>query len=209
MNSSPNVKKWIINKTNFVTDNQKIGILGGSFNPAHDGHIEISNYAIKKFDLDFIWWVISPKNPLKKYDRLYDFNERLSKASNIVQTNKIIVTEIEKKIGSQYTIGTINYATRKYPKSKFIWIMGADNAMDFHLWKEWERILNMVPIAIIDRPKASLDVTSSLFATKYRKYRIDEADARIIFNLKKPRWIYLHNKLNESSSSEIRRNYKT
>tara|TARA_Y100000590_G_scaffold364139_1_gene422238 strand:- start:1778 stop:2407 length:630 start_codon:yes stop_codon:yes gene_type:complete len=208
MHSSPNLKNWIINSPNIATNNQKIGILGGSFNPAHDGHIEISNHAIKKFDLDFIWWVISPKNPLKTYDRLYDFNERLDKAKSIVHNNKIIVTEIEQKIGSQYTIGTINYLTKKHPNTKFIWIMGADNAKDFHLWKKWESILGMLPIAIIDRPRSSLDVTSSLFAIKHKKYRIDEADSQMVFKIKKPSWVYLHNKLNDSSSTKIRSNDK-
>ncbi|MDG2187542.1 MAG: nicotinate (nicotinamide) nucleotide adenylyltransferase [Hyphomicrobiales bacterium] len=208
MISKPKIKRWIIGKTNFASSNQRIGILGGSFNPSHDGHIKISEAALKKLNLDIIWWVVSPRNPLKKYDVLFDFKKRTSSAKNKLKTSKIIINDIEQRTGTIYTIGTIEYLKKKYPNTKFIWIMGADNLRYFHLWMEWEKIIKEIPIAIIDRPSSSLDVSSTIFANKYKKYRIDENDASYIINSKKPCWIFLHNKLNFNSSTEIRKKLK-
>ena len=204
MNSTPKISKWIIGDRETVSPKQKIGILGGSFNPAHEGHLSISKIALQRLNLDEIWWIISPRNPLKKYDILYDFEERVSSAKKVIDTNHISISKLEKNAQIRYTIGTVEYLKTRYVGTKFVWIMGADNLKDFHRWREWDKLALTVPIAIIDRPSSSLDVTSSLFANKYRKYRVDEADAQNLADKKKPAWVFLHSKLNDQSSSQLR-----
>jgi len=204
MNSTPKISKWIIGDRESVSPNQKIGILGGSFNPAHEGHLSISKIALQRLNLDVVWWIISPRNPLKKYDILYDFEDRVSSAEKVIDTNHISISNLEKNAQIKYTIGTVEYLNTRYFGTKFVWIMGADNLKNFHRWREWDKLALTVPIAIIDRPSSSLDVTSSLFANKYRKYRVDEADAQNLANKKKPAWVFLHSKLNDQSSSQLR-----
>lgn len=204
MNSTPKISKWIIGDRESVSPNQKIGILGGSFNPAHEGHLSISKIALQRLNLDVVWWIISPRNPLKKYDILYDFEERVSSAEKVIDTNHISISKLERDAQIKYTIGTVEYLNTRYFGTKFVWIMGADNLKDFHRWREWDKLALTVPIAIIDRPSSSLDVTSSLFANKYRKYRVDEADAQNLADKKKPAWVFLHSKLNDQSSSQLR-----
>ncbi len=204
MNSTPKISKWIIGDRETVSPNQKIGILGGSFNPAHEGHLSISKIALQRLNLDKVWWIISPRNPLKKYDILYDFEDRVSSAEKIIDTNHISISKLEKNAQIKYTIGTLEYLKTRYIGTKFVWIMGADNIREFHKWREWNKLTLSVPIAIIDRPSSSLDVTSSLFANKYRKYRVDEADSKNLADKKKLAWVFLRNKLNDQSSSQLR-----
>jgi nicotinate-nucleotide adenylyltransferase len=204
MNSTPKISKWIIGDRETVSPKQKIGILGGSFNPAHEGHLSISKIALQRLNLDEVWWIISPRNPLKKYDILYDFEDRVSSAEKVIDTNHISISRLEKNAQIKYTIGTVEYLNTRYLGTKFVWIMGADNLKEFHRWREWDKLALTVPIAIIDRPSSSLDVTSSLFANKYRKYRVDEADAQNLADKKKPAWVFLHSKLNDQSSSQLR-----
>ena len=187
-----------------VCSSQKIGLLGGSFNPAHHGHLSISKIALRRLGLNQIWWIVSPRNPLKEYDFLYDFEERVFSARKIINTNNISISKLELNAQIKYTIGTLEYLRTRYHRSRFVWIMGADNLNQFHLWKEWEKIIRLMPIAIIDRPSSSLNVTSSVFANKYRAYRIDEADSSQLIYYKKPAWVFMHTKLNYQSSSQLR-----
>ena len=204
MISDPKIKRWITSSRQAVCSSQKIGLLGGSFNPAHHGHLSISKIALRRLGLNQIWWIVSPRNPLKKYDFLYDFEERVFSARKIINTNKISISKLELNAQIKYTIGTLEYLRTRYHRSRFVWIMGADNLNQFHLWKEWEKIIRLMPIAIIDRPSSSLNVTSSVFANKYRAYRIDEADSSQLIYYKKPAWVFMHTKLNYQSSSQLR-----
>ena len=204
MISDPKIKRWITSSREAVSSNQKIGLLGGSFNPAHDGHLSISKIALQRLGLDQIWWIVSPRNPLKEYDFLYDFEERVFSARKIINTSNISISKLELNAQIQYTIGTLEYLRARYNSSRFVWIMGADNLNQFHLWREWEKIVTLMPIAIIDRPSSSLNVTSSVFANKYRGYRVDEADSNQLIYYKKPAWVFMHSKLNYQSSSQLR-----
>ena len=204
MISDPKIKRWITSSRQAVCSSQRIGLLGGSFNPAHHGHLSISKIALRRLGLNQIWWIVSPRNPLKEYDFLYDFEERVFSARKIINTNKISISKLELNAQIKYTIGTLEYLRTRYHRSRFVWIMGADNLNQFHLWKEWEKIIRLMPIAIIDRPSSSLNVTSSVFANKYRAYRIDEADSSQLIYYKKPAWVFMHTKLNYQSSSQLR-----
>ena len=204
MISDPKIKRWITSSRQAVCSSQKIGLLGGSFNPAHHGHLSISKIALRRLGLNQIWWIVRPRNALKEYDFLYDFEERVFSARKIINTNNISISKLELNAQIKYTIGTLEYLRTRYHRSRFVWIMGADNLNQFHLWREWEKIVRLMPIAIIDRPSSSLNVTSSVFANKYKAYRVDEADSSQLIYYKKPAWVFMHTKLNYQSSSQLR-----
>ena len=129
------------------------GLLGGSFNPAHRGHRAISLAAIRALDLDELWWLVSPGNPLKSGARdMAPLAARLAKARSMTRRTPIRPTAIEARLGTRYTVDTIARLVRRYPRRRFIWLMGADNLVQFPQWRQWRRIARMVPIAVIARP---------------------------------------------------------
>ncbi|RZM34254.1 MAG: nicotinate-nucleotide adenylyltransferase [Sphingomonas sp.] len=131
----------------------RIGILGGSFNPAHAGHRAISLAAIKALGLDEVWWLVSPGNPLKQTrSDMAPFAARVASATRMARRAPIRVSTIEQRLGTRYTVDTVTKLRRLYPKKHFIWLMGADNLAQFHRWREWRKIAAEVPIAVIARP---------------------------------------------------------
>lgn len=188
--------------------NPKIGILGGSFNPAHEGHLEITRAALDFLDLDFVWWLVSPGNPLKRDSDMASFEERLTSAKNMANNPKIIVTNLEKKLGTTYTADTLEKVVSNYPKSHFVWLMGADNLAQFDQWKDWRKISNTVPFAIFNRPSYSMQSLQSVAAKELEEFKIDEKDARLLYKLKPPAWIYYTHSKNPVSSTEIRNKSK-
>ena len=131
----------------------RIGILGGSFNPAHRGHRAISLAAIAALGLDEVWWLVSPGNPLKeKSGDMAPFAARFASARRMARHAPIRASAIELKLGTRYTIDTVRALTRLYPNKRFIWLMGADNLAQFDQWRDWRRIAHEVPIAVVARP---------------------------------------------------------
>lgn len=130
----------------------RIGILGGSFNPAHRGHRRISAFAARALGLDEVWWLVSPGNPLKPAKGMAPLAARVASAQQASRGLPIRVTAIERELGTRYTVDTLAALTKRYPKNRFIWLMGADNLDQFHLWRDWRRIARTVPIAVIARP---------------------------------------------------------
>lgn len=132
---------------------KRIGLLGGSFNPAHQGHRHISLAAIRTLQLDELWWLVSPGNPLKdgKSD-MAPFEARLASARRMARGTGIRVSDFEARAGTRYTVDTLGELVRRHPRQRFIWLMGSDGLSDFHRWKNWRRIAEMVPIAVISRP---------------------------------------------------------
>ena len=131
---------------------KRIGLLGGSFNPAHSGHRAISLHAIRALGLDEVWWLVSPGNPLKPEAGMAPFAARLASARLVARHTPIRVTAIEKRLKTRYTADTLDRVTRAFPRHRFIWLMGADNLAQFHQWRGWRRIARQVPIAVIARP---------------------------------------------------------
>lgn len=130
-----------------------VGLLGGSFNPAHSGHRRISCFALDALELDEIWWMVSPGNPLKEGAKdMAPLPARLASAQKMARGLRIRATAIERTLGTRYTVDTLASLVRRYPKIRFIWLMGADNLGQFHLWREWRKIAHIVPIAVIARP---------------------------------------------------------
>ena len=131
---------------------RRIGLLGGSFNPAHAGHRGISLAAIEALGLDEMWWLVSPGNPLKPAVGMAPLSARLASARRMARAARIRPTDIEARLGTRYTVDTLAALVRRYPRHRFIWLMGADNLGQFHRWRDWRRIARIVPIAVIARP---------------------------------------------------------
>ncbi|MCC3861633.1 nicotinate-nucleotide adenylyltransferase [Pseudemcibacter aquimaris] len=188
-------------------DHKKIGLLGGSFNPAHEGHLEISLKALEILGLDEIWWLVSPGNPLKSDDDMAEYNERFLSAERIAGDHPIIISDIEKKFKTRYTVDTLTKLTDEFDHD-FIWLMGADNLAQFDKWKDWKDIANTVPFAIFNRPSYSVDALNSIAAKTLSEYKIPTSNAAELYMKTPPAWVYYEMTENPMSSTEIRRNNK-
>lgn len=156
----------------------RTGLLGGSFNPAHGGHRRITRFVIDALGLDEAWWLVSPGNPLKPKDGMAPLETRLRSANAMSRNAPIVPTAIELELGTRYTAQTLNKLTRRYPKREFIWLMGADNLAQFHLWKDWRAIARTMPIAVIARPGYNADAMTSPAMAWLRRYRVSAASFR-------------------------------
>ena len=131
---------------------KRIGLLGGSFNPAHRGHRRLSLAAADALGLDEVWWLVSPGNPLKPAKGMAPFETRLASARAIARLAPIKVSDFERRAGTRYTIDTLRKLKQRYPRNEFIWLMGADTVAQFHHWKQWRNIAKSLPIAVLPRP---------------------------------------------------------
>ncbi|MEC7204091.1 MAG: nicotinate-nucleotide adenylyltransferase, partial [Pseudomonadota bacterium] len=184
--------------------NRAIGLLGGSFNPAHDGHLMISLIALKRLQLDEVWWLVSPQNPLKSAAGMAPFSERLANARTVATHRRIIVSDIERRLGTYYTRDTLKRLCASRRGQNFVWLMGADNLVQFPKWEGWKEIFNTVPIAIFDRPTYSSRALAGIVATRFADRRIPERDASGLVRRKAPSWVFLHSRLNPVSATKIR-----
>jgi nicotinate-nucleotide adenylyltransferase len=185
---------------------RRVGLLGGSFNPAHGGHRHISLMALKRLDLDEIWWMVSPQNPLKSADGMAGFKERIAGAIKAARHPRIKVTGIEATLGSRFTADTLARLTRRFPRTRFVWLMGADNLKQISHWHHWQDIFLRVPIAVFDRPTYSLAALGSMAAHRFKAHRIDPRAVRRLATMPTPAWSYLPIRLDPTSATEIRRN---
>ena len=182
---------------------KKIGLLGGSFDPPHKGHLFISIESKKILKLDEIWWLITPQNPLK-ISKPATYFERVNNCKKITMNFPINVKEIEKDINSDYSYKTISYILNHYKNIKFFWLMGADNLINFHKWEKWQKILNDMSIVIFKRHGYNNEALKSITAQKYKKSRINYSKFKLDdFNIV-PSWLFVENKEIKISSTEIR-----
>jgi len=147
------------------------GLLGGSFNPAHGGHRRITRFAIRALGLDEVWWLVSPGNPLKPAEDMAPLPARLASARELARGAPIRATVIERTLGTRFTVDTLRALKRRYPKRRFIWLMGADNLAQMHLWKDWRRIARTMPIAVIARPGYDAAAMASPAMAWLRRWR--------------------------------------
>ncbi|RDS76704.1 nicotinate-nucleotide adenylyltransferase [Alteriqipengyuania lutimaris] len=152
---------------------RRIGLLGGSFNPAHGGHRRISLFALDALGLDEVWWLVSPGNPLKPKEGMAPLPARFASAVIQARRARIRVTAIEREFGTRYTVDTIRALQSRFPKHEFVWLMGSDNLATFHRWKDWERIARSLPIAVIARPGYEMATVASPAAAMLRRFRMD------------------------------------
>ncbi|MFO1124427.1 MAG: nicotinate-nucleotide adenylyltransferase [Methylocystis sp.] len=185
----------------------RIGLFGGSFDPPHDGHALVSHVALTRLKLDRLWWVISPGNPLKDASELPSIEARIEAAKRILRDPRVAFTGFEAEIGARYTCDTIDYLYAHCPGVRFVWIMGADNLLQFHRWRRWQDIARMTPIAIIDRPGATLKATNAKAAVFFANARLPESDAATLAETPAPAFVYLHGPRIERSSTELREGY--
>jgi nicotinate-nucleotide adenylyltransferase len=183
----------------------RIGLLGGSFNPAHEGHLAISLEALKRLGLDRVWWLVSPQNPLKPTAEASELEERLVVARAIVVGHpRILVTDLERRLGTRYTVDTLRWLTRR-SRARFVWLIGADNLAQLPLWRHWRRVVRMVPIAVFDREPYSYVALTGQVAAAYAGARIKESEAATLVGSSPPAWVYLRLRRHRESSTAIRR----
>ena len=188
----------------YHTDGLRIGLLGGSFNPPHEAHRAISQFAMKRLQLDRVWWLVSPGNPLKNGYGANDIAARASAAREIARDPRIDVTCLEAVIGTRYTVDTINYLRRRCTGARFVWIMCADNLAQFHRWDDWRRIAAQVPIAVIDRPPQSFRALAAPAALALARDRLPENKARQLADARPPAWTFLTGMKLSLSSTKLR-----
>ena len=206
MNSSPILREAM--RMPVAGDGQKIGLFGGSFNPPHEGHLNLCDLAIKRLELDQIWWMVTPGNPLKDTSELAPLEERVKKCRAMISHPRIKITAFEAKYKVRFTADTLRIVQLLRPRNDFVWLMGADNLADFHRWQDWREIANMMPIAVIDRPGSTLSYHSSQASTALSQYRIDESDASLLSHMKPPVWTFLHGPRSSLSSTQLRAEQK-
>lgn len=184
---------------------KKVGLLGGSFNPAHDAHLEITLTALEKLDLDAVWWLVSPQNPLKSSEDMACLESRMEGARATATDQRIYVSDLEKRLGTLHTVDTLDRIINLLPDTRFIWLMGADNLAQFSQWKDWKKIARTVVFAIFDRPGYSNAVEMSDAAKIFRDDQIPESQAAKLYSMKAPAWTFIRDTQNPLSSTEMRR----
>jgi nicotinate-nucleotide adenylyltransferase len=184
---------------------QAIGLFGGSFNPPHAGHALVAEIALRRLALDQLWWMVTPGNPLKSTRELAPLSDRLLQSEQVAKNPKIKVTAFEAAHHIRFTADTLALVKARNPGVDFVWIMGADSLRDFHHWQRWREIVLTFPIAVIDRPGATLSFLSSVVAKTFDYARVDEGDAPRLARMKPPAWTFIHGPRSSLSSSAIRR----
>jgi nicotinate-nucleotide adenylyltransferase len=179
-----------------------IGILGGTFDPPHEGHLFISKFAKIKLDVGEVWWIVTTTNPLKK--NKVDYKKRLKKVKRFLMNHHIKVLEIQDLSKNTYTVDLLEYLFKKFPHKKFVWLMGADNLFSFHLWRDWKKIFYNIPIAIFDRPPYSLSISKAKAILYFKEDRINSKLSRNLKFMKPPKWLFLTGLTNLQSSTKIR-----
>ena len=195
---------WVQAKTPLAMPGQRIGILGGTFNPPHAGHVQISNIALARLQLDRLWWLVTPGNPLKSNGQLPSLDDRMAACRRLMASPKVEITGFEAELGTPYTAATLEFLTRRYPQTRFVWIMGADNLAWFHRWQRWRDIAANVPIAVIDRPDWRLKALASPAARYMARARMPEAQAALLPLRNAPAWMLLSGQLSPLSSTALR-----
>lgn len=187
-----------------VEPGQVVGLFGGSFNPPHEGHVHVSEQALRKLELSQIWWLVTPGNPLKNNSNLESLERRIEACEAINTDPRIKITGCELNLPTRYTADTLAHIVKRNRDVRFVWIMGADNLGQFHKWERWRDIANLMPFTVVDRPGSTLALHSAMAAQALRYARIDEDDASRLVNCQPPAWTFLHGPRNSLSSTAIR-----
>lgn len=184
----------------------RIGLFGGSFNPAHAGHLLASRTALRRLGLDAVWWLVTPGNPLKDNRALPSLGRRIRAARALLKTHPAIhVTGIEAALGTRYTADTLRALTRRCRSVRFVWLMGSDNLVGFHRWRGWREIARLMPFGVIDRPGSTHKAVRARAAVALARWRLDETDGVLLPTRSAPAWIFIHGQRSHLSSTAIRR----
>jgi nicotinate-nucleotide adenylyltransferase len=182
----------------------RVGLFGGSFNPPHEGHRHASLIALRRLELDAVWWLVTPGNPLKDANNLAPLSQRLKAAVDIENHPRIHVTTLESELGTRFTADTLRVLSRRFPAISFVWIMGADNLASIHKWRDWRGIFQTMPIVVVARPGYAMKALASPAAKLFASARVDSDDAALLPYMAPPAWTYLDERLDPTSSTAIR-----
>jgi nicotinate-nucleotide adenylyltransferase len=186
-----------------TTRGKRIGLLGGSFDPAHQGHVHITREALKRFDLQEVWWLVSPGNPLKERGPA-PMAERIKRAQDVMQHPRVYVSGIEAELKTRYTAETLRALQQRFPFAQFTWLMGADNLAQFHLWKDWQEIMQSVPIGVLARPGERIEGRTAPAAQIYRHALLKGRHSQRLSYAKAPAWSFINVPMRDISSTALR-----
>lgn len=186
-----------------IRPGQTVGLLGGSFDPPHAGHVHITREALKRFGLDRVWWLVSPGNPLKAHGPA-PIEERIAAAERIMQHPKVEISDFEARAGTRYTAETLRALRQQYRGLNFIWLMGADNLVQLPQWQDWRQIMETVPVGILARPGDRIRARNSKAARIYAGARIRGRESRKLAQAEAPAWCFVNVPMRAESSSAIR-----
>lgn len=184
-----------------ATKGMVIGLFGGSFDPAHGGHVDLTRAALARMGLDAVWWLVTPANPLKARQPA-PLAQRMARARAVMVHPRVKITAIEASLGTRTTADTIDRLRAIYPGVQFVWLMGADNLVQFHKWGRWRDILRSVPVGVLARPGSGLSARLSVAARAFRVHRV--ARGETLRGHAPPVWCFVNMPMNDASSSAIR-----
>jgi nicotinate-nucleotide adenylyltransferase len=185
-----------------VAPGLSIGLLGGSFNPPHEGHLHISDMALKRLGLDYVWWLVSPQNPLKSARDTTPLDKRIALSTKLVDERRVIVTDAERVLGTHYTVDTLEALVKRFPQVRFVWLMGSDNLASFHLWKDWPRIVSLMPVAVVMRPGSMLAPLQAKAIQRFWAAR--RKHVRGFVGVSPPAFVVVGGRRNAQSSTALR-----
>ena len=187
---------------------QRIGLFGGSFNPAHRGHYQVALYALKRLKLDWVWWMVAPQNPLKPASETGEFDERLAYTRRVARHPRFVVTDLERQIQSKFTADTLAALAGTLKRGRFVWIMGADSLANLQHWHQWTDIAESLPLAVLARPGYSIRALQGVAATRHAARRVSDRAAATLPGKKPPAFVFVSMPLRKESSTEIRKRRK-
>jgi nicotinate-nucleotide adenylyltransferase len=182
----------------------RIGLMGGSFNPAHEGHRHLSRLALDHLGLDELWWLVSPQNPLKPAAGMAPLPRRLAQARAFAKDSRLRVTDIERHMGTRYTLDTVRALKRLYPRARFVLVLGADNLAQLARWRGWTALFREVPIAVFDRPTYAPRALGGAAAEHFAGRRLEPRWGPTLADRRPPAWVFFHTALNPASSTALR-----
>ncbi len=186
-----------------VRSGQTVGLLGGSFDPPHAGHVNITRQALRRFGLDQVWWLVSPGNPLKSHGPA-PLGDRLAACRQVMDHPRVRITDVEARAGTRYTAETIVALRMAYPGVRFVWLMGADNLAQFHRWQQWRWIMRTVPVGVLARPGDRLVARTSKAAQVFEGARLSGRASQLLANAEAPAWCFINVPMVDLSSTAIR-----
>lgn len=182
----------------------KVGLYGGSFNPAHEGHAHVAETARQRLGLDRVIWLVAPQNPLKPSDETEPLARRMAGVRALARDRGMVVSDVESRLGTRYTLDTVLALKARFPGVRFVWIMGADSLAGFHRWRGWTQIMRALPVAVVSRPWISLKSRSSPAARRFAAARLPFPRAKGLPGQAPPAWVFLYGPLNFQSSTALR-----
>ncbi|WP_084299567.1 nicotinate-nucleotide adenylyltransferase [Leisingera caerulea] len=197
------IKLLMVCKLPHIRPGHSVGLLGGSFDPPHRGHAAISHAALKRFGLDHLFWLVSPGNPLKARQPA-PLERRIAAAEDLIRHPRIHITGIEAALGTRYTAQTLRHLRRRHPGVRFVWLMGADNLTHFHRWKDWQQILDTVPVGVLARPGDRISSRFSPAARIYRHAMLKGSESQLLARADSPAWCFVNLPMVDVSSTALR-----